>query len=96
MRLTALVVGVGLTLGLAACQPSGDDSDVAFTSGPPIGAEAASEAGTDAAQTDAASAAQSEAEPTQQSVPAASDTGDMGDARPSDESVEPDSPTMFH
>ena len=95
MRFATLLLAGGLVLGLAACQPSEDESDVALTSGPPVEAEAATEAGTDAAQTEATPATD-EAEPAQQTAPAASDTGDMSEARASRESVEPDSPTMFH
>lgn len=95
MRFATLLLAGGLALGLAACQPSQDESDVALTSGPPVEAEAATEAGTDAAQTEATPATD-EAEPAQQTAPTTAANGDMGDARSSQESVEPDSPTMFH
>lgn len=81
-------------LALAACQPSGDDSDAALTSGPPPEAMPAEDAASDAAETESP-APDTGDEPAQQSAPPPSDTGDMGDARSREESVEPDSPTMF-
>ena len=91
-----LLLSAALALGLAACQPSGDESDVGLTSGPAPETSAAEDAVGQATNADAAPAGEAEAEPAQQSAPATADAGDMGDAQTREESVEPDSPTMFH
>ncbi len=80
-------------LTLSACQPSGED-DAEFTSGPPPEAEPAEASASDASG-QAETAPPPQEELAQQSAPPASQTGDLGDARSSQESVEPDSPTMF-
>jgi hypothetical protein len=81
-------------LAVAACQPSAEDSDAAFTSGPSPDALPAEEVATDASDVESGDP-EGPADPAQQSAPPPSETGDMGDARSSEESVEPDSPTMF-
>lgn len=81
-------------LAVAACQPSPEESDAGFTSGPSPDALPAEDVATDASDLED-SDPDGPADPAQQSAPPPSETGDMGDARSSEESVEPDSPTMF-
>ncbi|WP_282008447.1 hypothetical protein [Brevundimonas aveniformis] len=97
MRLPLLAIAGGaLVLSLAACQPTAEDSDTNLTSGPAPEAPAAGDAASDAAEASAATETPTESEPAQQTAPTTAASGDMGDARSSEESVEPDSPTMFH
>lgn len=95
MRLAPLLVVSLVGLGLAACQRHDERSDVSLTSGPAPETPVAVDAASEATEADAISPRDDEAEPAQQSAPPASDTGDMGEARSRQESVEPDSPTMF-
>lgn len=96
MRLEPLIAAGALALGLAACQPSEDSNDVGLTSGPVTEAPTAEGAATDAADVGSAPNDGAQAEPAQQSAPPSAQAGDMGDAQSREESVEPDSPTMFH
>lgn len=91
MRLTPVAFALA-ALVVAACQPSAEESDAEFTSGPD--ALPAEDAATDASETDSGDP-DAPADPVQQTAPPPSETGDMGDAPSSEESVEPDSPTMF-
>lgn len=96
MRVVVMLALGAMTLAVAGCQRSDESSDAALTSGPPVEAPAAADAASDAADQTTAPTAADEAELAQQSAPQASESGDMGDARASRDSVEPDSPTMFH
>lgn len=94
MRITAPLVVGSLMFALSACQPATEETDAAFTSGPE--ADAAPDAASEAAEVETDAPNGDEAEVAQQSAPPASDAVDMGAARSREESVEPDSPTMFH
>lgn len=96
MRVAVMLALGAMTLAVSGCQRSNEASDAALTSGPPVEAPAAADSASDATDQTTAPAGSDEAEPAQQSAPPASESGDMGDARPSRDSVEPDSPTMFH
>ena len=91
MRWTPVVFALA-ALAVAACQPSPEEADAEFTSGPD--AMPAEEAATDASEPED-SDSDAPADPAQQTAPPPSETGDMGDAQSGEESVEPDSPTMF-
>lgn len=91
MRWTPVVFALA-ALAVAACQPSSEETEAEFTSGPD--ALPAEEAATDASETEDGDS-DAPADPAQQTAPPPSETGDMGDAQSSEESVEPDSPTMF-
>lgn len=93
MRWTPVVFALA-ALVVAACQPSAEESDAEFTSGPAPDALPAEDAATDASGTEGGGS-DGPVDPAQQTAPPPSETGDMGDARSSEESVEPDSPTMF-
>lgn len=91
MRWTPVVFAL-IAFAASACQPSAEENDAEFTSGPD--ATPAEDAATDASDSDRGDA-DGPADPAQQTAPPPSETGDMGDAPSSEESVEPDSPTMF-
>lgn len=91
MRWTPVVFALA-ALAVAACQPSSEETDAEFTAGPD--ARPAEAAATDASETDGGDSDEPE-DLAQQTAPPPSETGDMGDAQSSEESVEPDSPTMF-
>ena len=93
MRWTPLIIALA-GLAVAACQPPAEESDAGFTSGPSPDALPAEEVASDASEVENADSDEP-TDPAQQSAPPPSETGDMGDARSSEESVEPDSPTMF-
>ena len=82
-------------VGVSALALTGCDYSVSSTSDEPpappvetVEAPAAEDVAVDAAETTP--------EPAQQTAPPPSDTGDMGDARDSATSVEPDSETVFY
>lgn len=91
MRWTPVVFALA-ALVVAACQPSAEETDAEFTSGPD--ALPAEEAASDASEAEDGDS-DAPSDPAQQTAPPPSETGDMGDAQSSEESVEPDSPTMF-
>lgn len=93
MRWTPVIFALA-ALVVSACQPSAEESDAEFTSGPSREALPAEDAASDASG-DGDADADGAPDPAQQTAPPPSETGDMGDARSSEESVEPDSPTMF-
>lgn len=86
LPLLLLTFGAGFALGACEIQTS-DTSEEAAP--PPVEAPAAEDVADEAA-------AEVPEEPAQQTAPPPSDTGDMGDARPSEESVQPDSETVFY
>jgi hypothetical protein len=87
--LVLLTFAAGVTLGACEFQssPSSDEAEAPLP--PPVEAPAAEDVAEDAATDD-------EPEPAQQTAPPPTDTGDMGAARPSEESVQPDSETVFY
>ena len=87
LPLVVLAFAAGVTLGACDIQTSQPEQEAP----PPAPVEAP--AVEDVAEEASAPA---EAEPAQQAAPPPSDTGDMGDARPSEESVQPDSETVFY
>lgn len=92
MRWTPVFLAVAAVV-VAGCQRSPDDAQAEFTSGP--APQAASPPQEDGASEAEGAGSDASAEPAQQSAPPPSETGDMGDPRSSEESVEPESPTMF-
>lgn len=90
LRLPVLIATFGLGLALGACDivmPQSEEE--APPPPPPVEAPAVEDVAEEAA-------AEVPAEPAQQTAPPPSDTGDMGEARSSEESVEPDSETVFY
>lgn len=88
LPLVLLALAAGVTLG--ACEYQSSEPAREAAPPPPVAeAPAAEDAAEDASATD-------EAEPAQQSAPPPTDTGDMGAARSSAESVQPDSETVFY
>jgi len=86
LPLILLTFAAGVTLGACEFQttePARDDTP------PPVEAPAVEDVAEEAA-------APVEPEPAQQTAPPPSDTGDMGEARASEESVQPDSETVFY
>ena len=85
-----LLIAAGLAaagLGLSACDMSAPEREDDLAPPPPIEEPVVEEV---------------EPEPTEEATtpttppPPATDTGDMGEARPSEESVQPDSETVFY
>ena len=88
IRLPLLLLTFGAGVALGACEiQTTEPADEAAP--PPAEAPAAEDVADEAA-------AEAPEEPAQQTAPPPSDTGDMGDARPSEESVQPDSETVFY
>jgi hypothetical protein len=88
LRLPLLLVTFSAGFALGACEIQ--TSDTSEEAAPPPLVEAP------AAEDVAEEAAAEEPETAQQTAPPPTDTGDMGDARPSEESVQPDSETVFY
>lgn len=89
IRLPLLLVTFGAGIALGACEIQTTDSVDEAPPPPPVEAPAAEDVAAEAA-------AEAPTEPAQQPAPPPSDTGDMGEARPSEESVQPDSETVFY
>jgi len=90
LRLPLVLAAFGSGLALSACEIQTDDSYEAPPPPEPVEAPAAEDVADDASAEDTSE------DPAQQTAPPPSDTGDMGDARPSEESVQPDSETIFY
>lgn len=88
LPLILLVFAAGAALGACEFQSS-DPAQEAPPAPPPMEAPAAEDVAEEAA-------APVEPEPVQQTAPPPRDTGDMGEARSSQESVQPDSETVFY
>lgn len=91
LRLPLLLLTFGAGLALGACEFQTNGSNQEAPPPPPVEAPAVE----DVAE-DASAVAPEEPEPSQQTAPPPRDTGDMGEARPSEESVQPDSETIFY
>lgn len=91
VRLPFILLAFGAGLALGACEFQTSSSEPEAPPPPPVEAPAAP----DVAE-DASAVAPEISEPAQQTAPPPRDTGDMGDARPSEESVQPDSETIFY
>ena len=89
LRLPLLLVTFGAGFALGACEMQTTDASEEAPPPPPVEAPAAEDVAEEAA-------AEEPAEPAQQTAPPPSDTGDMGEPRPSEESVQPDSETVFY
>lgn len=89
IRLPLLLAAFGAGIALSACEIQTNEAAEEAVAPPPMEAPAAEDVAEEAA-------AEAPTEPAQQTAPPPSDTGDMGDARPSEESVEPDSETVFY
>jgi len=89
LPLLLLTFAAGATLGGCDYLNISSTSDETEAPPPVVEAPAAEDVAEEAA-------APVEAEPAQQTAPPPTDTGDMGAARPSAESVEPDSETVFY
>lgn len=90
LRLPLILLTFGAGLALGACEFQTSSSEP-----PPPPPVVEAPAAPDVAE-DASAAAPEEPEPAQQSAPPPRDNGDMGEARPSEESVQPDSETIFY
>lgn len=88
IRLPLLLLTFGASLALGACEIQTSETPEEAAP-PPVEAPAADDVAEDAS-------ADLPEEPAQQTAPPPSDTGDMGEARPSEESVQPDSETVFY
>lgn len=88
-RLFLLVAAGAAGLALSACEMDYEPAEAsAPPPPPPIEAPAVEDA--------AVEAAAEAPEPAQQTAPPPTDSGDMGDARAGEESVQPDSETVFY
>lgn len=85
--LVLLTFAAGVTLGACEFQSSAPQNEAPPP--PPVEAPAAEDVAEEASTP-------AEPEPAQQTAPPPTDTGDMGAARPSEESVQPDSETVFY
>lgn len=90
IRFPLVLATFGAGLALGACDIQTSDSYEELPPPPAVEAPAAEEVAGDA------SAEPTESDLAQQPAPPPSDTGDMGEARSSEESVQPDSETVFY
>ena len=87
LPLVLLTFTAGVTLG--ACEFQTSEPEREASPPPPVEATAVEDVAEEASTP-------VEPEPAQQTAPPPTDTGDMGAARPSEESVQPDSETVFY
>ncbi|MBN8552633.1 MAG: hypothetical protein J0L52_07030 [Caulobacterales bacterium] len=89
LPLILLAFAAGVTLGACEFQTSSPSQEAESPPPPLVEAPAAEDVAEEATTP-------VEPEPAQQTAPPPTDTGDMGAARPSAESVQPDSETVFY